>query len=44
MTVDALEFLRGEDPVPHGSSAPPMEWMLERIERAGARPGSPRRG
>ena len=44
MTVDALEFLRAEDPVPHGSSAPPVEWVLDRIERAGTPPGSARRG
>ncbi len=39
MTVDALEYLRTEDPVPHGSSAPPIEWVLARIERAQAQPG-----
>ena len=39
MTVDALEYLRTEDPVPHGSSAPPVDWMLARIESAGSPPG-----
>jgi photosystem II stability/assembly factor-like uncharacterized protein len=39
VTVDALEYLRAEDPVPHGSTAPPMEQVLARIESTGARPG-----
>jgi hypothetical protein len=34
VTVDALEYLRAEDPVPHGSTAPPVEWVLARIESA----------
>ena len=38
MTIDALEYLRGEDPVPHGSTAPPLEWVLARIERPEAQP------
>jgi photosystem II stability/assembly factor-like uncharacterized protein len=38
VTVDALEYLRAEDPVPHGSTAPPMAWVLDRIERTGAQP------
>ncbi len=43
MTVDALEYLRAEDPVPHGSTAPPVEWVLARMESADAQPGR-RRG
>lgn len=43
MTVDALEYLRTEDPVPDGSSAPPMEWMLARIAGEGVRPARRRR-
>jgi hypothetical protein len=43
VTVDALEYLRSQDPVPHGSSAPPMEWVLARIEREAARPARRRR-
>lgn len=31
MTADLLDRLRAADPVAHGSSAPPLEWMLERI-------------
>jgi photosystem II stability/assembly factor-like uncharacterized protein len=38
VTVDALEYLRGEDPAPHGSAAPPMEWVLARIESTGTQP------
>lgn len=34
MTVDALDFLRTEDPVPHGSTAPPMDRVLAHIEAA----------
>ncbi|HEX3975089.1 MAG TPA: hypothetical protein VHW96_02435 [Solirubrobacteraceae bacterium] len=40
MTIDALAFLRAEDPVPHGSSAPAMEWVLGQIART---PAPPRR-
>lgn len=43
MSVDALEYLRAEDPVPHGSTAPPMDWVLTRIEGAEARPRRRRR-
>ncbi len=38
MTVDALEYLRAEDPVPHGSTAPPVEWVLAQIETAETQP------
>jgi hypothetical protein len=43
MTVEPLEQLRAADPVPHGSSAPPVEWVLARIESTPARPGRRRR-
>ncbi len=38
MTTDALEYLRRENPVPHGSSAPSMEWVLARFEATGMPP------
>ena len=41
MTVDPLEQLRSADPVPKGSSAPPVEWVLAHLESAQARPGRP---
>ncbi len=34
MTPDLLDRVRAADPVAHGSSAPPLEWMLERIAAA----------
>lgn len=40
MTVDALEFLRDQNPVPHGGTAPPMDRVLAQIEAA-AGPGRP---
>lgn len=43
MTVDALEYLRTEDPAPDGSSAPPLGWVLARIEREAIRPAPRRR-
>ena len=43
MTVDALEFLRDQNPVPHGSTAPPMEWVMARVARAEREPAARRR-
>ena len=37
MTVDALEYLRSQDPAPHGGAAPPMESVLARIGAAETR-------
>jgi photosystem II stability/assembly factor-like uncharacterized protein len=43
VSVDTLEFLRTENPVPHGSTAPPMEWVLAQVEHAEPQPAARRR-
>jgi hypothetical protein len=43
MTTDPLDRLRAADPVAHGSSAPPLEWMLQQIAAAPSAPRPRRR-
>ena len=43
MTTDPLELLCAANPLPHGSAAPPLERVLERIDRE-RRPGRRWRG
>ena len=39
MTVDALEYLRAQDPAPQGGTAPPVERVLARVQaKAGGGP------